>query len=66
MAGAPPDAQVLNMRTSRSSPPSRDNISRILGEVAVRYDRCVRELTRGRDGAGASMAVGRIDSEVQV
>lgn len=28
------------------------------GEVAVRYERWVRELTRGREGEGASIAVG--------
>jgi hypothetical protein len=36
------------IRTSRSSPPSIVIISRIRGEVEVRYVRCVRELNSGR------------------
>lgn len=37
-----------SMRTRRSSPPSMVMISRIRGEVDVRYVRCVSELNSGR------------------
>ena len=36
------------IRTSRSSPPSMVMISRIRGDVEVRYVRCVKELKSGR------------------
>lgn len=49
-----------NIRTSLSRPPSMVIISRIRGDVEVRYVRCVSELNSGR-GDVVSNAINRIN-----
>lgn len=48
---------LSTIEMSLSNPPSTVRISRIRGEVEVRYARCWREVRRGRVGTGESMAV---------
>ena len=53
------------MRTSLSSPPSIVMISRMRGDVEVRYVRCVKELNNGRGEFVSRAEKAKVSREIE-